>query len=116
MAQVEGQNVEDAQRVSKNPERTLDLFLFPLLASKYEKKEYKTCTFRTCLDPELGLSPCHVWGFAVGVLGSLCQASITRGCCGKCPTLSCRKKQHDVACENGELFRTLCLFVQYWKC
>ena len=39
-------------------------------------------------------------GFAVGVLGSLCQASITRGCCGKCPMLSCRKAQHSPACEN----------------
>lgn len=43
VAQVEGQNVEDAQRVSKNPERTLDLFFCSLswLLLNRKKKNIK---------------------------------------------------------------------------
>ena len=37
-------------------------FFFPLSWLLNTKKGHNTCTFRTCLDPELSLSPFHVWG------------------------------------------------------
>ena len=56
------------------------------------KQGHKTCTFRSCLDPELSLSPCHVWGLQLVSWEVFAKLLLQEGVVANVPCSAARRR------------------------